>query len=241
MMGIRGGQHLEGVRRRSLVYQHRPGLLHYIMKVTITGGSETRHSSFNSLNVRHAVSRACGSMPPMSDNDLVACLKACEQSLKSVTIHGALSYSSCSVLVQMLTPSQESILDDEGAFEDDTPCFFPRLTELSIDTRIPNACSLVDMVQRRMGLGPPQPTTYSSPSPPLPRLHVLPFKCLRLQYPAGHKDISTLRDIAAAANSLRRDALDLRIVESRMGNLRGSSAGRSVRPYMFRRKVCASR
>jgi hypothetical protein len=204
----------------------------------------------------------------MQHDDLLACLKACNLSLKRLGICGRLTPASCSALSEMLSPrrlesssSSSSLMPSlvNGGVGDDEEweSLCPRLTELIIDTRIPNTCSLVDMLQARMDLAlsydasTPTPTTpFQHPEgsssyfdEPLPfgsstNVTLLPFERLRLHYPVGHRDIPILRDLAFYTNSKKRDSLDLKIVESRLGNGRGSSAGsRSrVRPYANRRR-----
>ncbi|KAF6754494.1 hypothetical protein DFP72DRAFT_990353 [Ephemerocybe angulata] len=161
---------------------------------------------------------------PVTDDDLLACLQACDQSLKSLTVRGK---QPCSALVEMLTP-RRAMLSSLSASSEDMTCLCPRLSELGIDIRIPNSCSLVELVERRAELASQPDTTIS------------PFNRLRLHYPAGHKDIPILRHIAIAANAKERNSMDLTIIESRTGNLRGSSAGR-MRPYLYRRNISSSR
>ncbi|KAF5342454.1 hypothetical protein D9611_001880 [Ephemerocybe angulata] len=161
---------------------------------------------------------------PVTDDDLLACLQACDQSLKSLTVRGK---QPCSALVEMLTP-RRAMLSSLSASSEDMTCLCPRLSELVIDIRIPNSCSLVELVERRAELASQPDTTIS------------PFNRLRLHYPAGHKDIPILRHIAIEANAKERNSMDLTIMESRTGNLRGSSAGRTG-PYLYRRNISSSR
>lgn len=167
---------------------------------------------------------------PMKDSDLSACLKACEPSLRKLTMRG--THMNYPALVEMLTPRRSIRSPSEWE------CPFPRLTDLTIDTRIHTSHSVVEMVQRRMGSSVLGPDTGDSPPP----LQISPFTRLQLQYPAGHKDVAALREMSLLANS-RRHRLDLKVVEMRVGNMRGSSAGRARlgTSFLYRRKTCASR
>ncbi|KAJ3535226.1 hypothetical protein NMY22_g6578 [Coprinellus aureogranulatus] len=170
---------------------------------------------------------------PMKDSDLAACLKACEPSLRKLTVRG--SRMNYTVLVEMLTP-KVSIRSPNPEWE--AP--FPRLTNLTMDTRIQSSYSLVEMVRRRMGCSLMGESVEGLPPASGPR--VSPFEQLQLHYPAGHKDVSILREMSLLANSRNSKApLDLKIIEARMGNMRGSSAGRTRATCLYRRKTCASR
>ena len=166
---------------------------------------------------------------PMKDSDFVACLKACEPSLRKLTMRGGrVNYP---VLVEMVTPRKAIRSSSEWE------CPFPRLVDLTVDTRVPTSHSLVEMVERRMGALVVEGGGVDS-IPPVQQ--VSPFERLQLHYPAGHKDIPILREMSSLADS-HRHRLDLKIVELRMGNMRGSSAGRTRSSYLYRRKVCSSR
>lgn len=191
-------------------------------------GTEER-GSWDPTNLLHLIERSSCRIESLKVNtklspaDLLRCLKACSGSLRSLTLPGG---PSISALVDMLIPGGSPLQGDDSA----AGCLCPRLEELVIHTRIPSTCSLLELVRRRM---------ERSRGDGL-QADCSPLKSLRLHYPAGHKDIASLRDIAFVLNSQKRGSLDLRIVEMRMGNLRGSSAAGRMHPLHLQHRRKAS-
>ncbi|EAU85425.2 hypothetical protein CC1G_12564 [Coprinopsis cinerea okayama7 len=186
---------------------------------------------------------------PMKESDLTKCLEASSRTLKSLTLSGGLVLGD--TIIRSLTPrrvlaSVHSTSSLEGD-PDKWGCLCPSLSELVLDTPLPSTSSLVEMVQGRLGVTLPLANWNSASLIPsvtiaaaTPQLHIASLGRLKVHYPSGHRDIDCLRELSSVANSENAGSFDLSIVESRTGNVRGSSAGRT-RSFMYRRKACASR
>jgi F-box-like len=172
----------------------------------------------------------------MKEGDLSRCLQACSSSLKHLSLSGGLALGVD--VIHALTPKrvlraiQSSSLDEN---DDIWTCACPGLSELTHEALLPSSLSLAALVQTRLGL---MPHATSSPSSPP---HITPLAYLRAHYQAGHQDIARLRELALAANGRRSDAFQLSIIETRIGNVRGSSATGRQRLYPPRLRAAASR
>ncbi|TFK28097.1 hypothetical protein FA15DRAFT_86578 [Coprinopsis marcescibilis] len=171
---------------------------------------------------------------PIKEGDLVKCLRTCSDSLRSLTV------SAKSVLgvdlIQLMVPRPALVASDEGqAIAWD--CLCPSLTDLVLGAPLQSGTSVLEMVKSRLALShSAQDLSLTSPSisNSIPSI-VLPLKRLSLHYPAGHSDVAYLRELALLANSRHPSSLELSIVETRMGNIRGSSAART-RLFLHRSK-----